>query len=168
MPLIIYIHHCDLDSSVFVSLFRELFCFDNVLYSLSYAGSRDLVRQWPAVHNQNKQIFLNETFKTRWCTLLHLSEHLFTCNTLSAGSELSTLALSVSTSTSMSPRLPSSSLLPSDTLSLIKSIITKLGALRPVQTTLSYRPTDRIAQGGVFRNVFFSHFNATPPSPTSL
>ena len=70
MPLIIYIHHCDLDSSVFVSLFRELFCFDNVLYSLSYAGSRDLVRQWPAVHNQNKQIFLYETFKTRCASLL--------------------------------------------------------------------------------------------------
>ena len=56
----------NLDNSVFVSLSRELFCFDYVLYSLSYAGSRDLVRQWPAVHNQNKQRFLNETFKTRW------------------------------------------------------------------------------------------------------
>ena len=55
----------DLDNSEFVSLSRELFCFDYVLYSLSYAGSRDLVRQWPAVHNQNKQRFLNETFKTR-------------------------------------------------------------------------------------------------------
>ena len=31
----------DLDSSVFVSLSRELFCFDYVLYFLSYAGSRD-------------------------------------------------------------------------------------------------------------------------------
>ena len=40
----------DLDNSVFVSLSRELFCFDYVLlYSLSYAGSRDLVHQWPAV-----------------------------------------------------------------------------------------------------------------------
>ena len=57
--------HRDLDNSVFVSLSRELLCFDYVLYSLSYAGSLDLVRQWPAVHKQNKQRFINETFKTR-------------------------------------------------------------------------------------------------------
>ena len=59
--------HRDLNYSVFVSLSRELFCFDYeyVLYSLSYVGSRDLVvRQWSAVHDQNKQRFLNETFKT--------------------------------------------------------------------------------------------------------
>ena len=45
-------------------LSRDMFCFDYVLYSLSYAGSRELVRQWPAVHNQNKIRFLNETFKS--------------------------------------------------------------------------------------------------------
>ena len=32
---------------------------------LSHVWSRDLIRQWPAVHNQNKQGFLNETFKAR-------------------------------------------------------------------------------------------------------
>ena len=37
---------------------------------LSYVGSRDLFRQWPAEHNQHKQIFLNETFKTRCASLL--------------------------------------------------------------------------------------------------
>ena len=48
-------------------LSRDLFCFDCVLYSLSYAGSRDLViSQWSALNDQNKQRFLNETFKTRW------------------------------------------------------------------------------------------------------
>ena len=57
--------HRDLDNSVFVSLSRELFCFDYVLYTLSYVGSRDLVCQWQTVHNQNKQRFLNETLKTR-------------------------------------------------------------------------------------------------------
>ena len=41
----------------------------------SYVGSRALARQWPAVHNQvknlasvqnqNKQRFINETFKSR-------------------------------------------------------------------------------------------------------
>ena len=60
--------HRELDhSSIFVSLSRELFCFDYVLlYSLWYVGSRGLVRLWPAVHDQNKQRFLDETFKTRW------------------------------------------------------------------------------------------------------
>ena len=57
-------YHRDLDHSVFVSLFRELFL---IMYTtLSSVGSRDLVRQWPAVHDQNKQRFLNETSKTRW------------------------------------------------------------------------------------------------------
>ena len=37
--------HSDLDNSVFVSLSLELFCFDYVLYSFSYAGSRDPVSQ---------------------------------------------------------------------------------------------------------------------------
>ena len=60
--------HRDLDHSVSVSRIQEsCYCFDYVLYSLSYVGSRDLVRQRPAVHNQDKQRFLNETFKTR-CT----------------------------------------------------------------------------------------------------
>ena len=45
---------------------KSCFCFDYVLYSLTYVGSRDLVRQWPAVYNQNKKKILNETFKTRW------------------------------------------------------------------------------------------------------
>ena len=72
LPLVVsQREHRDLDNSVFVSLSRELFCFDYVLYSLSYAGSCDLVsQQWPAVHNQNKQRFLNETFKTRCCNRL--------------------------------------------------------------------------------------------------
>ena len=58
------IYHRDLDHSVFVSLFGKLFlfCFCTVL------SSRDLASQWPAVHNENKQRFLNETFKQRWCT----------------------------------------------------------------------------------------------------
>ena len=58
--------HRDLDSSVFVTLSRELFCFEYVLYSLSFTGLRDLVRQWPAVHNQNKQRFLNEFLKRQY------------------------------------------------------------------------------------------------------
>ena len=41
--------HRDLDYSVYY-----------VLYALSYVGSRDLVYQWPAVHNQNKQRFFDE------------------------------------------------------------------------------------------------------------
>ena len=41
--IVLYINHRDLDNSVFVSLSRELFCFDYVLYSLSYAWSRDLI-----------------------------------------------------------------------------------------------------------------------------
>ena len=47
-----------------MSRFLESYlCFDFVLHSLTYVGSRDLVRQWPAVHDQNR--FLDETFKTR-------------------------------------------------------------------------------------------------------
>ena len=46
-----------------------------LLYSLGYVGSRDLASQRPAVHNQNKQRFLNETFKPRWFILLfHLAK----------------------------------------------------------------------------------------------
>ena len=37
------------------------FCFDFVLYTISYTR--------PALHNQNKQRFLNETFKTRCVTI---------------------------------------------------------------------------------------------------
>ena len=52
---------------------ESCFCFDYVLYFLSYVWSRDLVvRQWPAVHDQVKQRFLNENFKTRWNTHLML------------------------------------------------------------------------------------------------
>ena len=57
--------HRDLDSYVFVSLSRELFWFSLcTVLSLLFVGSPDLVRQWPAVHNRNKQRFINETFKT--------------------------------------------------------------------------------------------------------
>ena len=46
-------------TTLYLSRFFEIcFCFDYV----RYAGSIDLVRQWSAVHNQNKQGFLNETF----------------------------------------------------------------------------------------------------------
>ena len=61
--------HTVIKTTLYLSRFPEsCFCFDFVLYSLSYVGSRDLVHQWPAVHNQNKQRFLDETFKTRWST----------------------------------------------------------------------------------------------------
>ena len=50
--------HPDLDHSVSVSLSKELFLYW-FMYFLSYVGSRDLVRQWPAVHNPNKQRFLD-------------------------------------------------------------------------------------------------------------
>ena len=56
----------DLYNSV-LSRFPESF-FVLIMYctlSLSHVWSHDLVRQWPAVHNQNKQRFLNETFKSR-------------------------------------------------------------------------------------------------------
>ena len=79
-----YTTHRDLDRySVFVSLSRELLCFDYVLYSPSYVGSRDLVRQWPAVHDQNKQRFLKETFKTRWTIRLFFSDSF--CSMLNFG-----------------------------------------------------------------------------------
>ena len=42
--------HRDLDHSVLVSFSEICFCFDYVQCALSYVGSRDLVRQWPAVH----------------------------------------------------------------------------------------------------------------------
>ena len=69
--------HSDLDHSVFVSIFEKFFCFDFVLYSLSFIGSRDFDHQWPALHNQNKNIvsvqnqnkqrILGETFKNAVC-----------------------------------------------------------------------------------------------------
>ena len=52
---------------------KNCFCFDYVLYFLSYVGSRDLDRQWPAVHNQTKQRFLNETSKIYWSMEVLLS-----------------------------------------------------------------------------------------------
>ena len=52
--------------TLYLSRFLEsCFCFDYLLYFLSYVGSRDLAAQWAGVHNQNKQRFiLNETFKS--------------------------------------------------------------------------------------------------------
>ena len=68
--------HRDLDHSVFVSPFHNV-VFVLIMYcTLSYVGSRDLVRQWPAVHYQNKQRFLNETFKSR-CNLLLYADRIF-------------------------------------------------------------------------------------------
>ena len=54
-------------TTLYLSRFPES-CFVLIMYctySLSYAWSRDLICKWAAVHNQNKQRFLNETFKTR-------------------------------------------------------------------------------------------------------
>ena len=52
------VYHSDLEH---LSRFPEsCFCVDYVLYSLSHVGSRDLARQWPAVHNQNKNPVQNQ------------------------------------------------------------------------------------------------------------
>ena len=67
--------HRDLDHYVFVSFFGIFLFVLVLLYSLGYVGSRDLASQWPAIHSQNKQRFLNETFKPRWFILLfHLAK----------------------------------------------------------------------------------------------
>ena len=66
-------YHRDLDITRICLALRELFFYEYVLYTLSYVGSRDLVRQWPAVQNQNKQRFLYETFKRRWCARVRFS-----------------------------------------------------------------------------------------------
>ena len=51
----------DLDHSVFVSLSESCFCFDYALCSLSYVGSRELVRQRPAIYT----IKINKDFLMR-------------------------------------------------------------------------------------------------------
>ena len=83
-------------ATLYLCRFPEIwFCFDDVQFSLTYVESRDVARQWSAVHidiqiiliiiiicismavhnknkniiselNRSKQRSLNETFKTRW------------------------------------------------------------------------------------------------------
>ena len=50
--------HCDLDHCIFLVflIYFSYFCFDYVLQSLAYFGSRGLASQWPSVQIEIKNL----------------------------------------------------------------------------------------------------------------